>query len=550
MADHGVRLNSGKDDGIESGTKAKFKSSRIPKEGKGTLFNLTTKPPCVEKDLNSSINSGEASKVSRSNESKNSCHQILKAVTDSQISHKMHNQRNHKQERINTQQINEICGNVAPSGDGIGNKDQSPVYNDEVQKHSNYNETVLSSVPIKPDPPNTNKSATNTNDSSENQGDLSLTQPENSNLLNETKNSNLIKKYVAHFRPRPHFLPKVDRVSAATEEGTSNQSADHQLEQTSDQHPHKQAEGTTPNPKTKRKKINKSGERMLPTSGGECKGVCMDISKEISMSPLQNNSECKNEASTYLEKSEQDSVVVAQICQKLETSTCEMSTAPIEHRRTVSDVKYSNLDGKDNASSLTPIDEVDTLTTITDVSVTCEGDRKPVPKQLIPAFKSQNFVHFSTAVTPSIRREVIQVTTGVLHKFVTPQLKPYKRTSRRIPITNSSRITSREKAQVAPNFREVLSNSAQSFNRKLAVRRRFFLPESANLEDILADSGDRRIIAICNKFNCEMVAFSKVPRKGSLRHEVILLASCKEDIARCARCLDARLNWCISPQLD
>ncbi|CAH8853487.1 unnamed protein product [Trichobilharzia szidati] len=84
---------------------------------------------------------------------------------------------------------------------------------------------------------------------------------------------------------------------------------------------------------------------------------------------------------------------------------------------------------------------------------------------------------------------------------------------------------------------------------KKLIRRKFFIPESANIEEILADPDDRRIKAICERYKCDLEIYSKLPWCGFLQYVVIMSARDIYTLRRCARTLDSRLNWCLSAQL-
>ncbi|CAH8541845.1 unnamed protein product [Dicrocoelium dendriticum] len=81
------------------------------------------------------------------------------------------------------------------------------------------------------------------------------------------------------------------------------------------------------------------------------------------------------------------------------------------------------------------------------------------------------------------------------------------------------------------------------------VRRKFYIPESANIEAILADPDDRRIKAICERYKCDVEVYSKLPWCGFLQYIVVLAARDSASLRLCARTLDYRLNWCLSAQL-
>ncbi|OON17229.1 hypothetical protein X801_06936, partial [Opisthorchis viverrini] len=81
-----------------------------------------------------------------------------------------------------------------------------------------------------------------------------------------------------------------------------------------------------------------------------------------------------------------------------------------------------------------------------------------------------------------------------------------------------------------------------TLNQKKPVRRKFYIPESANIEAILADPDDRRIKAICERYKCDVEIYSKLPWCGFLQYIVVLSARDSATLRRCARTLDCRLN--------
>ncbi|VDP22225.1 unnamed protein product [Echinostoma caproni] len=89
----------------------------------------------------------------------------------------------------------------------------------------------------------------------------------------------------------------------------------------------------------------------------------------------------------------------------------------------------------------------------------------------------------------------------------------------------------------------------QSRNRGKLVRHKFFIPETANIEAILADPDDRRIKAICERYKCDMEIYSKLPWCGFLQYIIVLAARDTATLRRCARTLDCRLNWCLTAQI-
>ncbi|KAF5403091.1 hypothetical protein PHET_03498 [Paragonimus heterotremus] len=85
--------------------------------------------------------------------------------------------------------------------------------------------------------------------------------------------------------------------------------------------------------------------------------------------------------------------------------------------------------------------------------------------------------------------------------------------------------------------------------RTKLLRRKFYIPESANIEAILSDPDDRRIKAICERYKCDVEIYSKLPWCGFLQYIVVLAARDSSTLRRCARTLDCRLNWCLSAQM-
>ncbi|VEL33173.1 unnamed protein product [Protopolystoma xenopodis] len=77
----------------------------------------------------------------------------------------------------------------------------------------------------------------------------------------------------------------------------------------------------------------------------------------------------------------------------------------------------------------------------------------------------------------------------------------------------------------------------------------FYLAETTNLEAIITDPSDRRIKAICDRYQCSIRVYRKVPKSGFLKYHVILSAHDYEQMRKCIRSLDSRFNWCLTPQL-
>lgn len=85
---------------------------------------------------------------------------------------------------------------------------------------------------------------------------------------------------------------------------------------------------------------------------------------------------------------------------------------------------------------------------------------------------------------------------------------------------------------------------------KKVVKHKFYVPESANIEQILRDPSDRRIKAICDRHNCDIEIYSKVPKCGFLKNIIILAAPNNENLRKCVRSLDYSMHWCLAAQLS
>ncbi|THD27213.1 hypothetical protein D915_002069 [Fasciola hepatica] len=80
-------------------------------------------------------------------------------------------------------------------------------------------------------------------------------------------------------------------------------------------------------------------------------------------------------------------------------------------------------------------------------------------------------------------------------------------------------------------------------------KHRFFVKDSCGLEKVLSDPTDRRIRAICDKFQCDLEVYSKVPKNGYLQYVIDISSPSLCALNSCTRALDSSLNWCLSPQL-
>ncbi|EUB65038.1 Deoxyhypusine synthase [Echinococcus granulosus] len=467
--------------------------------------------------------------------------------------------------------------NVAPSYCSVSKNDQfSGLENIESQKNSEFTERVLIKNPVNPDLPKTAPSASTTEKTSKNQKVTHSTRLKfPSTSMRGMANYNSAKKFNSSLRSSPYLRPQARKELKAPDVGILDKVVRYcRIKHAHEQEPNKHGHIVVLKPKIKRSGLNKQTGATLATSDEECKAASSDLSTVTSVLSAQGSCDTKDTSIMCQNKSDDENQLIEQISAKVEHMQLSSENASTLEQDTITagphptflatspELGFQHSGEKDNLPSLSPIDEVNTLASVTDVSITyrprgCECDVSAeailadnAEQKTNPGFGSQNFMHFTTTIS-SPTRKMIQITPGVIQRNITPQLTPYSRATRYIPIKSQSQMgPPRKHYQLAPNINVVMASENGLFVRKQFIKKSFFIPESANLEDILADADDRRIIAICNRFHCEMVAFSKVPRKGSMKHEVILSAGCREDIAKCARCLDARLNWCISPQLE
>lgn len=80
-------------------------------------------------------------------------------------------------------------------------------------------------------------------------------------------------------------------------------------------------------------------------------------------------------------------------------------------------------------------------------------------------------------------------------------------------------------------------------------KHRFFVKDSCGLEKVLSDPTDRRIRAICDKFQCDLEIYSKVPKNGYLQYVIDISSPSLCALNSCTRALDSSLHWSLSPQL-
>lgn len=93
------------------------------------------------------------------------------------------------------------------------------------------------------------------------------------------------------------------------------------------------------------------------------------------------------------------------------------------------------------------------------------------------------------------------------------------------------------------------STNALNNNPGLANKHRFFLKETQKLNTLLSDPSDRRIRAICDRFQCDLEVYSKVPKSGFLQYAIDITAPDRSSMFACARSLDFSLGWCLSHQI-
>ncbi|KAL5112197.1 hypothetical protein TcWFU_005661 [Taenia crassiceps] len=515
------------------------------------------------------------SSVSQSSEKRYSRRQTQRAVPDGDTWDEVQSVR--KRQCSNISDDDDFSReNVMPSGDSANNNGR---YSDlgNVEPHKKFEPAETASVrsSMSTDPPNTAPSTSSAQKTPKNHKVLHSTRVRfPSTSAKGNVNDDSTKKFGLNLHLSSYLRPNARKESKAPDEGILDKVVRYcYIKNAHNQRPHKHGH-IFPKPKTKRSRLNKQPRETLPTPNEECRAICSDLSTVTSVSSMQRSWNTKNASTICQDEGENEDQLVMQISAKVQHMRLSSEDASTPGRDTIATESHPTLlvtspelgvrhwEEKGNLLSLSPIDEVNTLTSATDVLIThkprgCEGDVRAeviladgAKQEASPGFGSQSFMHFTTKISPPLRK-MIRIVPGIIQKNITPQLTPYSQVTRCMPIKSQLRMGRPHKRyQVAPSISVVMASKNRIFLRKQFIKKSFFLPESANLEDILADADDRRIVAICNRFHCEMVAFSKVPRKGFMKHEVILSAGCRDDIAKCARCLDARLNWCISPQLD
>nr|CDS17885.1 hypothetical protein EgrG_001066400 [Echinococcus granulosus] len=96
-------------------------------------------------------------------------------------------------------------------------------------------------------------------------------------------------------------------------------------------------------------------------------------------------------------------------------------------------------------------------------------------------------------------------------------------------------------AKNPPRFKSVSFGQPSRF--------RFYLKESPQVTKILLDTEDRRIRTICDRFQCDLEVYSKVPKSGFLQYAIDITAPDSTSLYACSRNLDSALGWFLTAQL-
>ncbi|VDN16814.1 unnamed protein product [Dibothriocephalus latus] len=130
------------------------------------------------------------------------------------------------------------------------------------------------------------------------------------------------------------------------------------------------------------------------------------------------------------------------------------------------------------------------------------------------------------------------------------QQRPEKPTRKSVNIFGTPLSQNQRKHTVLACLHAETPDASQSvLPAKPKFRRRFFLPEMAQIEEMLFDSHDRRVKAICSRYLCDLKVYSKILHGGCLRNVIVLSACHMESLRKCVRALDSRMNWCLTAQL-
>ncbi|CAL8093596.1 unnamed protein product [Calicophoron daubneyi] len=172
----------------------------------------------------------------------------------------------------------------------------------------------------------------------------------------------------------------------------------------------------------------------------------------------------------------------------------------------------------------------------------CMSDFRPVhsPVSRVPNFKFVPVSQDSQTVpnTQHIRRK------SSPPKTVTSRSRSYMGKRSR----SNSQISQRNLCKAEMNC----SNTSifYSSHPKDPFKHRFFLKDSYGLDKILEDPTDRRIRAICDRFQCDMEVYSKILKNGFLQYVIDISSPSLWALHSCTRALDSSLNWCLSSQLQ
>ncbi|BHF57646.1 hypothetical protein SprV_0100058900 [Sparganum proliferum] len=175
-------------------------------------------------------------------------------------------------------------------------------------------------------------------------------------------------------------------------------------------------------------------------------------------------------------------------------------------------------------------------------------------------FRSQTFLHFSTLHNRSNEDKVVKprsLSESSRPVAFQPIVVARKRPERpEKPIRRSVNIfetplsqNQRKHTVLACLHAETPDANQSMLATKPKFRRRFFLPETAQIEEMLFDSHDRRLKAICSRYLCDLKVYSKMLHGGCLRNVIVLSACHMESLRKCTRALDSRMNWCLTAQL-
>ncbi|KAM7536991.1 hypothetical protein Aperf_G00000063342 [Anoplocephala perfoliata] len=98
-----------------------------------------------------------------------------------------------------------------------------------------------------------------------------------------------------------------------------------------------------------------------------------------------------------------------------------------------------------------------------------------------------------------------------------------------------------KEAKSTPKMRNAIFGRPSKF--------RFYLKESPRVTKMLMDTADRRIRSICDRFQCDLEVYSKVPKSGFLQYAIDITAPDTTALYACSRNLDSALGWFLTAQL-